>query len=49
MLTKEEGSISLAPGFTQRDTAMTMVKTQLDEVRRTANDLLRVGALAITE
>jgi hypothetical protein len=49
MLINEEGSISLAPGFTQRDTAMTMVKTQLDEVRRTANDLLRVGALAITE
>ena len=49
ILINEESSISLAPGFTQQDTAITLVKAQLDEVRRAANDLLRVGALAITE
>jgi len=40
-----DGSISFTPGFSQRSEPMAMVRTQLDILNRTANELVRDGVL----
>jgi DNA-binding IclR family transcriptional regulator len=45
LLTKERGAVRLAPGFTQQALACEVVKSQLDELRRAINDLIRAGAV----
>ena len=47
LLIRDGAAIRLAPGFTQQREVIEMINTQLDELRRTANDLLRVGAITI--
>lgn len=49
MVIKERSIIRLAPGFTQQEIAIEVVKAQLDEVRRAANDLLRLGVISVAE
>jgi hypothetical protein len=39
--------IRLTPGFAQQNLASEVVKTQLDELRRAVNDLLRQGAMDV--
>lgn len=41
MVVREGSQIRLAPGFTQQQAVMDLIRSQLDELRRTANDLLR--------
>jgi hypothetical protein len=45
LIVREGNAIMLAPGFTQRKEAAEIVQTQLDELRRAANDLIRIGAV----
>ena len=45
LLVRERGAVGLAPGFTQQELAFEVVKSQLDELRRAMNDLIRVGAV----
>ena len=47
MVVREGPVIRLASGFTQQEVVIDMVKAQLDELRNAANDLLRMGALAV--
>ena len=47
LLVREGGAISLAPGFTQQALAGNVVRAQLDEIRRAANDLIRAGAISV--
>lgn len=47
MLTKDEAGFRLAPGFTQQQAVISAVHDQLDEVRRTTNELLREGIFAL--
>jgi hypothetical protein len=49
LLVRENSSILLAPGYTQQDAAINIVKVQLDELRKAGNDLLRIGALRVTD
>jgi DNA-binding transcriptional ArsR family regulator len=49
LLTKERGSVRLAPGFTQQELACEVVKSQLDEIRRAMNDLIRAGAVTTAD
>ena len=44
---RDRGKILLAPGFTQQEIASSIVHEQLDELRRTANALLRMGVLTV--
>ena len=44
LVVKKKGAIQLRPGFTQQELAGEVVKTQLDELRRAVNDLLRMEA-----
>ena len=47
MVVREGPAIRLASGFTQQEVVIDMVTAQLNELRKAANDLLRVGALAV--
>ena len=49
LLVRVGGSIRLTPGFTQQRLAADVVKTQLDELRRAVNDLLRIDALQLAD
>lgn len=49
LLVREDSSIRLAPGFTQQEAATSLVRAQLDELRKAVNDLLRIGALTVQE
>jgi hypothetical protein len=49
LVIREAGVIRLKPGFTQQKLAGEVVKTQLDELRRALNDLLRIEALELRE
>jgi predicted transcriptional regulator len=48
LIMREDGSFRLTPGFTQQSLASEIVKTQLDELRRAVNDLLRIDAIDLT-
>lgn len=45
MLVREAGEIRFVPGFTQQESFAEAIRNLLDDVRRTANDLLRDGAI----
>lgn len=47
LLMKEYGTVKLAPGFTQQKLASEVVKSQLDELRRAINDLIRIGTVTV--
>lgn len=47
LLVKDKGTISLAPGFTQQELACATVRSQVDELRRAINDLIRAGVVEI--
>ena len=47
MVVRDGAVIRLAPGFTQQQAVIDMIKIQLRELRRTANDLLREGVFII--
>jgi hypothetical protein len=47
LVVKENGAIQLKPGFTQQELAGVVVKTQLEELRKAVNDVLRMGALEL--
>ena len=47
ILIRAENGIELADGFTQQAEILETVRLQLEQVRRAANDLIRIGALAI--
>ena len=49
LVVKEKGAIQLRPGATQQAIVCEAVKIQLDELRRAANDFLRMGALELKE
>jgi DNA-binding IclR family transcriptional regulator len=49
LVVKEKGAIQLRPGATQQAIVCEAVKVQLDELRRAANDFLRMGALELKE
>ena len=49
LVVKEKGAIQLRPGATQQAIATEAVKIQLDELRRAANDFLRMGVLELKE
>lgn len=46
IVVREGGSVSLTPGSTQQQLSMEVVQSQLEELRRAANDLIRAGAMA---
>ena len=48
LVVRQGGAVRLAPGFTQQNLASEIVRTQLDELRRAANDLLRIDAIELT-
>lgn len=45
----ENGSLGFSPGFSQRGEIIDLVWQQLETLRRTANDLLRDGALQLDD
>jgi hypothetical protein len=47
LLVRQGASIRLAPGFTQQKAAARLVQAQVDELRKIANDLLRMGVLSV--
>lgn len=47
LLVKDRGSVRLAPGFTQQKLAREVVQAQLDELRRSVNELIRQGAISL--
>ena len=47
MLVRDDGIILLAPGFTQQQVVSSIVLEQLEELRRAANGLLRMGAFTV--
>lgn len=49
LLVRDESGIRLAPGFTQQEATIDLVRRQLDEVRRAANDLLREGVITVED
>jgi len=49
LVVRENGAVWLKPGFTQQKLAGDVVKTQLDELRRALNDMLRIEALELRE
>jgi hypothetical protein len=49
LVVRDKGAIQLRPGFTQQKLARDVVRTQLDELRRTLNDLLRIEALELRD
>jgi predicted transcriptional regulator len=48
-LLREGGKIRLSQSLTQRAEAIAMVRQQVEDIRKAANDLLREGVLAIEE
>lgn len=49
VVVREGASIRLTPGFTQKQEVIDLVRAQLEEVRRTADELLRAGVIAIAD
>lgn len=49
VVVREGPSIRLAPGFTQKEEVLQLVRAQLEELRRAADELLRAGVLAVVE
>jgi len=47
IVVRDRNGIELAEGFTQQPEILEMVRLQLEQVRRAANDLIRIGALAV--
>lgn len=47
LIVRERSVIRLAPGFTQQDAAAETVQAQLNELKRTINDLLRIDAVSL--
>jgi len=45
LLVREQGRLRLAPGFTQQRVTLETVRTQLDQLRRAVEDLIRLGAI----
>lgn len=48
LLVKEGGAVRLAAGFTQQGSACDVVRSQLDELRRAINDLIRFEAMSVS-
>ena len=48
LVVRDGSAVRLTPGFTQQSLASEVVKTQLDELRRAVNDLLRIDAIDLT-
>jgi hypothetical protein len=47
MLTRDGARIRLAPGFTQQHAVMDLIRAQLEELRRTSNELIREGVIIV--
>lgn len=47
MISRDGAAIRLAPGFTQQQMVIKMIRSQLDEVRRASNDLMREGVFTV--
>lgn len=49
MVVREGAAIRLAPGFTQQPGVLNWVTTQLDELRKVTNELLREGVIELED
>lgn len=49
LIVRDGPQIRLADGFTQQQEVIDITKTQLDELRRIANDLLREGVFTVED
>jgi hypothetical protein len=48
-LVREAGEIRFATGFTQQEAFLNIIQSQLEDVRKLANDLLREAVLKLEE
>ena len=47
MVVRQGSQIMLAPGFTQREDVLDLITQQLDELRKTVNELIREGVITV--